>query len=316
MIHSVFSCELKASVTVQEGDCIFDFTLICKETSYQNIPPFWLLRKSRGIQGKGVQSTRRYFYQLEPMLLSLQTRLEMTQEKKDFMKIDGDAVFQNRAKSIFEGLDGLEPQKETESSSPRERTAGKRRRPHQVPDHVLHPEKWTKYSLEEDGSEHLERLNPNEVNRQAAFSFLNELKDRRKSASKDENGANKDSSSIENKSEKHSFTKASERSTDSYSEERDSQGSSKQGVNVMPEYVVGQTKHQNKRKRVETGKPAFSSNQQVGTEVQINHLLQAEQESDETDQVESNTEAQKSEKVVFVKRKHSRNIRKHQSDDD
>jgi len=238
----------------------------------------------------------------------------MTQEKKEFMKIDGDAGFQNRAKSIFEGLDGLEPQKETERSSSRERASAKRRRPQQVPDHVLHPEKWTKYSLEEDGSEHLGRLNPNEVNRHAAFSFLNELKDRKRSIDKDKNTTEKDSSSQEKQSEKHSFTKASERTTQSSSEDHRPQESSKQGVNVMPEYVVGQTKQHNKTKRTETGQLS-SSKQQFGSGVQINHLLQAEQET-VADQDESNIEEQKSEKVVFAKRKHSRNIRKHKSDDE
>lgn len=239
----------------------------------------------------------------------------MSQEKKGFMHIDGDEGFQSRSKSVFEGLNTLEPPKEIENSPSREVTRGNRRRPNHVPDHVLHPAKWTKYSLEEDGSEHLGRLNAHEVNKHAALSFLNELKDRRKSVDKDENTAEKDEDMRENFSEKHSFSKPCTTNTESASEENKSLVSQKQGVTVMPEYVVGKTKAQNKRKQLETNNPS-SSNQKIRSDIQISHLLQSEQESDSTGQDDGNRGVSESKKVVFTKRKHSKNIRKHRSDED
>ncbi|KXJ27777.1 hypothetical protein AC249_AIPGENE9120 [Exaiptasia diaphana] len=175
----------------------------------------------------------------------------MAQEKKEFLHIDGDEGFQSRAKSIFESLDNLEPSKESEKSASPDVARGKRRRPNQVPDHVLHPEKWTKYSLEEDGSESLGRLSANEVNRHAALSFLNEMKNRRKNIEKE--------AYLSSDEKHHTFAKPCAKDKDATSTDKE-HATCKQGVNVMPEYVVEQndihykekvafTKHKHRQNR-------------------------------------------------------------------
>ena len=52
------------------------------------------------------------------------------------------------------------------------------RRPARVPDHMAHPKKWTKYDLSDDGSKNsdFEGLTSDQVNRKAAFEFLDALK--------------------------------------------------------------------------------------------------------------------------------------------
>lgn len=237
----------------------------------------------------------------------------MAQEKKDFLHINGDEGFQSRANSIFESLDNLEPSKESEKSPPRHVSGGKRRRPNQVPDHVLHPEKWTKYSLEEDGSESLGRLSANEVNRHAALSFLNDLKNRRKTTEKES-----DSSGDQSDNEKHhSFAKPRDKLTDTSSTDRQ-HAISKQGVTVMPEYVVGKTKTETKtsKKKKITSVTSLSStsstSQHTHADVHISHLLDTDLEPNESELKEHDKE-----KVVFTKHKHrqSRNIRKQRSND-
>ena len=74
----------------------------------------------------------------------------MNEATNEFLRIGGDAEFQGRSSSIFSCLDQLEPtlhQDEVDFKQTRPRA------PMQVPDHVLHPNKWTKYSLENEGTD-------------------------------------------------------------------------------------------------------------------------------------------------------------------
>ena len=52
------------------------------------------------------------------------------------------------------------------------------RRPARVPDHVRNPRKWTKYDLSDDGTHNseYEGLSSDQLNRRAAFEFLNQLR--------------------------------------------------------------------------------------------------------------------------------------------
>ena len=49
------------------------------------------------------------------------------------------------------------------------------------PDYVKNPSKWTKYELKDDGSEVLRGMSQDQVNKYAAFQFLDEVKKRKMS---------------------------------------------------------------------------------------------------------------------------------------
>lgn len=233
----------------------------------------------------------------------------MPHENKEFLHITGDEGFQNRAKSVFEGLDSLEPSKQSgESRSRANSRAVKRRRPNQVPDHVLNPGKWTKYSLEEDGSQSLGRMSANEVNRHAALSFLDELKKRKKSSEKNslESKFN-ENQNVTDSASHHAFEKPSPKNVDSTPKNV----IIKQGVNVMPEYVVGKTKNSAKSKKIIAS--ANSSSDTKTADIHISHLLHEDGEKDDIDDMSIDKQ-----KCGFSKSKpgKKRNIRKQRPNDD
>ena len=102
-------------------------------------------------------------------------------DKDTFVHSLANAKFKQRNDAIFGQLSGLEAthEKEVPKSDPFAETfaeKAKPRRPKKVPDHVLHPEKWTKYSLEEDGTSEVE--GGDELNRDIAMKFITELRSR------------------------------------------------------------------------------------------------------------------------------------------
>lgn len=102
-----------------------------------------------------------------------------------FVHSSSNVKFNKRNDAIFGGLSGLEEKydKEVPKDDPFAETyakKGKPRRPHKVPDHVLHPEKWTKYSLEEDGTSAVSTGQTGDaLNREIAMNFITELKNRK-----------------------------------------------------------------------------------------------------------------------------------------
>ena len=61
-----------------------------------------------------------------------------------------DNSFQERSNFVFAKLDDLTPKTKHEKREEKDKNIGskpRRRLPKRVPDHVLSPEKWTKYSL-------------------------------------------------------------------------------------------------------------------------------------------------------------------------
>ena len=159
----------------------------------------------------------------------------MTEKKDGFLRIGGDSDFQGRSNSIFGCLDKLEPEQKTEKSDTESKPLGARA-PKRVPDHVLHPEKWTKYSLEEDGTEKIAgTLTGDALNRHAALSFMDEIRKRKENASK----------SVELESdvamaEKHVFSKSAIKHKMEV-DEIPPKSLLVDGVNIMPEYVIGQS---------------------------------------------------------------------------
>jgi hypothetical protein len=125
------------------------------------------------------------------------SKFKMADSKSDFICLkDVDTSFQNRSNSIFGRLGTLEASNENSGVETEDETARKeqrsvnkarnnsprsasRRLPARVPQHVLSPEKWTKYSLENDGSDEFRGLNEHSLNKHAAHSFLSDLKKRK-----------------------------------------------------------------------------------------------------------------------------------------
>ena len=118
--------------------------------------------------------------------------LTMADLPSDFIRLNNvDSSFQNRSNSIFDRLNSLEPahgntpvSKEDEIMRNRHRNVNKNgnqsgRLPARVPQHVLSPDKWTKYSLENDGSEPFRGLNEHNLNKYAAHTFLADLQKRK-----------------------------------------------------------------------------------------------------------------------------------------
>ncbi len=79
--------------------------------------------------------------------------------------------------------------RESHSSSQSSRGL-KPRRPTRVPEYLTRPERWTRYTLREDGTRpDIQGLNEDQINRHAALQFLDELKRRKTSESVGGNSA-------------------------------------------------------------------------------------------------------------------------------
>ena len=107
-------------------------------------------------------------------------------KKEAFIHSSSNSKFKERNDAIFGGLSGLEVMydKEVPKDDPFAENYAERRekprRPKKVPDHVLHPEKWTKYSLEEDGTSSVSNGKTGDaLNKEIAMNFIAELKSRR-----------------------------------------------------------------------------------------------------------------------------------------
>ena len=131
---------------------------------------------------------------------------------------------------------------------------GGRCRAHHEPDYVKNPSKWTKYDLKEDGSQVLRGMNQDQVNKYAAFQFLDEIKKRKVTSSLTEHDDETVTEGSDNSAEttKVVFKKPSKgasrtgqqgraegvRSEDGTLEMRGQEGHSGGGLK-MAEYVVG-----------------------------------------------------------------------------
>ena len=153
----------------------------------------------------------------------------MEEKKDEFMRISGDSDFQDRSNSIFGSLDKLEPAQKSETDS----EVKPPRAPKHVPDHVLHPDKWTKYSLEDDGTDRNTGLSGDALNRHVAFSFIGEIRKRKQNPSTD---ACAESDVV--MSEKHVFSKSATKHEKEVGEVHP-KSQIVEGVNVMPEYEIG-----------------------------------------------------------------------------
>ena len=136
-----------------------------------------------------------------------------------------------------------------------------RYRAHKDPEYIRNPSKWTKYDLKDDGSEVLRGMSQDQVNKYAAFQFLDEVKKRKSLSSLDTEHSNEtdgmvlegEDASTANEATKVVFKKPSKgvRRTGSDSRVGDSVRRSEEGLESrgldthgggsvkMAEYVVG-----------------------------------------------------------------------------
>lgn len=219
----------------------------------------------------------------------------MAEKKEEFIRIAGDSDFQDRSNSIFGCLDKLEPEQKANESEKESKPKGPRV-PNRVPDHVLHPEKWTKYSLEEDGSEKIASMTGDALNRHAALSCMDEIRKRK------ENVCKADSESDVVMTEKHAFSKSAIKHKMEV-DEVPPRSHIVEGVNVMAEYVVGQSPAKTPKTQVHS--TADKAGRSPGDVVCLDHLEEREtidSASQITKQVSDSTTDQK-EEASFTKRK-------------
>lgn len=228
----------------------------------------------------------------------------MSKKREQYIRISGDDNFHDRSNTIFGCLDSLEPAKQDESKETSPRI------PPRVPDHVLHPAKWTKYSLTDDGSESYRGLSGEVANRNIALSFLDELQKRKASGSKSEVTSDDPTDSSQKEEKKLHFSKDSRKRKmevdDSKKEDTsvESQSQVKDGVNVMPEYVVGQTPKKSSRMCVSIKSSDKCATSEGGHEVGLEHLQEQEQHSEaDVRQEEAPLSKAGEEQASFVKKK-------------
>lgn len=228
---------------------------------------------------------------------------KMTEKKDGFLRIGGDSDFQGRSNSIFGCLDKLEPEQKTEKSETESKPLGARA-PKRVPDHVLHPEKWTKYSLEEDGTEkNVGTLTRDALNRHAALSFMDEIRKRKENSNR----------SVELESdvamaEKHVFSKSAIKHKMEVDEILP-KSLLVDGVNIMPEYVIGQSPAKTPKTQLQAH-PAKKTSHSPGDAVCLEHLKEQDAlekgidiVSSEMTKPISDSAGEEKERTTFTKRK-------------
>lgn len=222
--------------------------------------------------------------------------LKMNEATNEFLRIGGDAEFQGRSSSIFSCLDQLEPslnKNEVDFKQTRPRA------PMQVPDHILHPDKWTKYSLENEGTDEGSGMSGDALNKYVALSFMEEMRKR-----KDNSGditAESDSDIV--MSEKHIFSKYITKHK--LKEEVSPKSQIVVGENVMAEKVVGKSPPK-KSKAADKGKQdeLLSASQEIP--VFLDHLDETgttDAKLDDSNALSGSHNEQQQDKEKFAKRK-------------
>ena len=103
-----------------------------------------------------------------------------------------------------------------------------------TPDYMKHPERWTKYDLKEDGTESMKNVSADQVNKVAAFQFLQK---RRGSFESETTLLTEEKLTFKKPKNKKLVTPILTKST------RSSAGN----AHVMPEYEVGEKREYNKK---------------------------------------------------------------------
>ena len=147
--------------------------------------------------------------------------------------------------------------------SPQKRERGHTRYRHSIADHVVHPERWKKYSLEDTD------LTSDSQNKQAAFAFITELK-KRKACPDD------DASEVADFRPKFKKPKRKEDAVKDVGTRKESSVVTVSGKRIQNEYVVGQKRAKDIRRvegRVESEKVG------KGRTLLLSHLEEDEEEN-------------------------------------
>lgn len=287
---------MKRSSNVKGGKAFGHVSVI---TIFKFCPPFWLPSKhsrtrrlfpSEGKRG-GLESKMAEGRAIGDLKDSV-----MAEKKEDFLRISGDSDFQGRSNSIFGCLDKLEPEQKADDSEIERKPHGARlpSRPRRVPDHILHPEKWTKYSLEEDGSDKIPGMSGDALNRHAALSFMDEIRNRKENAPKE------NSESDVEMTEKHVFSKSAIKHKMEV-DETPPRSQIVEGVNVMAEYVVGRSRAKVPKTQLSSAENPLRSPEDS---VELDHLQDQEASDDSTEKTENVSDsATEKQEGSFVKRK-------------
>ena len=170
------------------------------------------------------------------------------------------------------------------SSRPRREGNWRSNRGKRAPDHVLHPERWTRYDLSADkASEDARDLSEEQRNTFAAMSFLKELQDRKRDSSPDKDGE------VDAYDKKPLFKKPNFVGNNP-NDSTDCAGDSKvkstwNHARVLPEYVVGAKVERKKRKVtvVRTTHGEDSSKRDGGYSLAMSHIEDEDIDTDESD---------------------------------
>ncbi len=247
-------------------------------------------------------------------------------DQPSFSPSNVDAGFQSRRNAIFAGLTDLEKKHEKEISTDdpfAENFDAERlrnRRPKRVPDHVLHPQKWQKYSLEEDGtdSKDYESVSGDNLNKRIATNFLQELADRKKKEKKDDDDDDYDLEAMDT-NEKVVFQKPENlkrkledlENDDTRAEKDDFNESQRSGCCIrMKTYEFGQ-KSQKPQKDEKPVDKIKTSIELSGKELALSHLEENDEEGKSKESnVGNHIEIEKVKPKFDEHRKIKRNIRK------
>lgn len=168
-------------------------------------------------------------------------------------------------------------------------TQGGGRRPARVPDHVTHPQNWTKYDLSDDGTQNseYEGLSSDQLNRRAAFEFLQLRSKEEESRDQDTTPTSASSSRCgqlnfkKPRSEKNKDLKLTRKTVDEGGHQNTAHYQS--GALRMPEYVVGSKQARDRLSVRKASQPEGEGVERTSSasSVRLSHLGSREEEEEE-----------------------------------
>eukprot|EP00794_Sanderia_malayensis_P016999 gene16999-18711_t len=260
----------------------------------------------------------------------------MEKDDTSFTHLNADGQFQSRSDAIFSNLANLEKkhEKEIPVEDPfAENFEGGRRGkrvPSRVPEHVLKPDKWKKYSLEEDGTgsshhHHQGRENKSgdSLNEKIATDFLQELSERKRLNVQVNDKSDVDSKKMDMEEEKIVFHKPSslkrKRDKVEMDEERGHDDDDENIVGqagkffTMKTYEFGQERKEGDKKSKDN---ATEKKEMPEKELALGHLDEKDEEIMNTEGEGKSAEHVGEQTKFQGHRKIKRNIRKTNLEDD
>lgn len=137
-----------------------------------------------------------------------------------------------------------------------------------TPDYMKHPEKWVKYDLTEDGTENMERLSGDQINKTAALQFLQ---------SRGLSVGHGTQDALKKKAAERVVFKRPSRSIRKLTEKPEAGASdysriSNSAVHMMKEYEVGAKRDQKKKRPGHVSSATAVDDKQASQPVHLSHL--------------------------------------------